>query len=59
MTRNGILKERDPKEIGIHTFRAGEVIGDHTVYFFTPEERIESHTRPRIGTFAGSRAAGL
>ncbi|EKP05820.1 MULTISPECIES: 4-hydroxy-tetrahydrodipicolinate reductase [Leptospira] len=51
--RHGILKERDSKEIGIHTFRAGEVIGDHTVYFFTPEERIEiTHKAQDRKTFA-------
>ncbi|RHX80589.1 4-hydroxy-tetrahydrodipicolinate reductase [Leptospira yasudae] len=51
--RHGILKERDPKEIGIHTLRAGEVIGDHTVYFFTPEERIEiTHKAQDRKTFA-------
>nr|WP_198012828.1 4-hydroxy-tetrahydrodipicolinate reductase [Leptospira broomii] len=51
--RHGILPERDPKEIGIHTMRAGEVIGDHTVYFFTPEERIEiSHKAQDRKTFA-------
>nr|WP_165783130.1 4-hydroxy-tetrahydrodipicolinate reductase [Leptospira wolffii] len=51
--RHGILPERDPKEIGIHTLRAGEVIGDHTVYFFTPEERVEvSHKAQDRKTFA-------
>lgn len=51
--RHGILPERDPKEIAIHSFRAGEVIGDHTVFFFTPEERIEiSHKAQDRKTFA-------
>ncbi|WP_052005235.1 4-hydroxy-tetrahydrodipicolinate reductase [Leptospira sp. WS58.C1] len=51
--RHGILPERDPKEIGIHTLRAGEVVGDHTVYFFTPEERVEiSHKAQDRKTFA-------
>lgn len=39
--RHGNYPERPAKEIGIHTMRAGEVVGDHTVYFFSPEERIE------------------
>jgi 4-hydroxy-tetrahydrodipicolinate reductase len=39
--RHGIYGERPPQEIGIHTMRAGEVVGDHTVFFFSPEERIE------------------
>ncbi|PJZ69221.1 4-hydroxy-tetrahydrodipicolinate reductase [Leptospira perolatii] len=47
------LPERDPKEIAIHTLRAGEVIGDHTVYFFTPEERVEiTHKAQDRKTFA-------
>ncbi|TGK05229.1 4-hydroxy-tetrahydrodipicolinate reductase [Leptospira langatensis] len=51
--RQGLLSERDPKEIAIHTFRAGEVIGDHTVYFFTPEERVEiTHKAQDRKTFA-------
>jgi len=39
--RSGIYSERSKKEIGIHTIRAGEVVGEHTVYFFSAEERIE------------------
>ncbi|WCL48742.1 4-hydroxy-tetrahydrodipicolinate reductase [Leptospira sp. GIMC2001] len=39
--RHGIYPERSTKEIGVHTMRAGEVVGEHTVYFFSPEERIE------------------
>lgn len=45
--------ERDPKEIAIHSMRAGEVIGDHTAYFFSPDERIEiSHKARDRRTFA-------
>lgn len=45
--------ERDPKQIGIHTMRAGEVIGEHTVYFISPEERIEiKHSAQDRKTFA-------
>jgi 4-hydroxy-tetrahydrodipicolinate reductase len=39
--RHGNYPERPEKEIGVHTMRAGEVVGEHTVYFFSPEERIE------------------
>lgn len=39
--RHGVYSERPAKEIGVHTMRAGEVVGEHTVYFFSPEERIE------------------
>jgi 4-hydroxy-tetrahydrodipicolinate reductase len=45
--------ERDLKQIGIHTMRAGEVVGEHTVYFFSPEERIElKHSAQDRKTFA-------
>lgn len=51
--RHGMYPERDPKEIAIHTMRAGEVIGDHTVFFLSPEERIEiSHKAQDRKTFA-------
>lgn len=50
--RHGIYNERPAKEIGIHTMRAGEVVGDHTVFFFSPEERIEiSHKAQDRKTF--------
>jgi 4-hydroxy-tetrahydrodipicolinate reductase len=50
--RHGNYSERPPKEIGIHTMRAGEVVGDHTVFFFSPEERIEiSHKAQDRKTF--------
>jgi 4-hydroxy-tetrahydrodipicolinate reductase len=45
--------ERDSKQIAVHTMRAGEVVGEHTVYFFSPEERIEiKHTATDRKTFA-------
>ncbi|MDX1958473.1 MAG: 4-hydroxy-tetrahydrodipicolinate reductase [Leptospiraceae bacterium] len=45
--------ERDSKQIAIHTMRAGEVIGEHTVFFFSPEERIEiTHKANDRKTFA-------
>ena len=51
--RHGIYGERDHKEISIHTMRAGEVIGEHTVFFISPEERIEiSHKAEDRKTFA-------
>lgn len=51
--RQGLYGERDPKQIAIHTMRAGEVIGEHTVYFTSPEERIEiSHRAEDRKTFA-------
>ena len=47
--RHGIIGERKIKEIGIQTVRAGDIIGDHTILFGGPGERIEithrAHTR--------------
>lgn len=39
--REGIVGERTPEEIGIHAVRGGDVVGDHTVIFATPGERVE------------------
>lgn len=39
--REGIIGERPREEIGLQTLRGGDVVGDHTVYFFGPGERIE------------------
>lgn len=39
--REGQVGERPPKEIGIQTLRGGDVVGEHTVYFYGEGERIE------------------
>lgn len=39
--RKGITGERTASEIGIHSLRGGDVIGDHTVMFAALGERIE------------------
>lgn len=39
--RQGIVGARPDKELGVHAVRGGDVVGDHTVYFFGPGERIE------------------
>ncbi|MCS4541530.1 MAG: 4-hydroxy-tetrahydrodipicolinate reductase [Euryarchaeota archaeon] len=39
--RKGITGERKPEEIGFHAIRAGDIVGDHTVLFAGPGERIE------------------
>lgn len=45
--------ERDKKEIAVHSMRAGEVVGDHTAYFFSADEAIEiSHKARDRRTFA-------
>ncbi|OOZ16323.1 4-hydroxy-tetrahydrodipicolinate reductase [Solemya velum gill symbiont] len=39
--REGITGERDPKTIGFETIRAGDVVGEHSVWFATEGERVE------------------
>ena len=39
--RKGIVGERPHDEIGIHTLRAGDIVGEHTVVFGGMGERIE------------------
>jgi len=54
--RDGIIGERPEKEIGVMALRGGDVVGDHTAYFFGPGERIEvthrAHTRENFATGA-------
>jgi len=40
-SRDGIIGERPVNELGVAALRGGDVVGDHTVYFFGPGERIE------------------
>ncbi len=50
--RDGIIGPRTSDEIGVAALRGGDVVGDHTVYFFGPGERIEVthrvHTRDTL-----------
>ena len=39
--REGRPGARNPDEIGMHAVRGGDVIGDHTVFFFGTGERLE------------------
>lgn len=59
--RDGIVGARTKDEIGVMAVRGGDVVGDHTVYFFGPGERIEvthrAHTRENFAQGA-LRAAG-
>lgn len=51
--RKGIIGERRPEEIGIQTIRAGDIVGDHTIIFGGPGERIElTHKASSRDTFA-------
>lgn len=59
--RVGIVGERTPVEIGIHSVRGGDVVGDHTVIFATNGERLElTHKASSRDTFAnGALRAAL
>ena len=39
--REGIVGKRPRGEIGVHALRGGDIVGEHTVYFFSDGERIE------------------
>jgi len=39
--REGITGERGCQEVGVHSLRGGDVVGDHTVIFAGPGERLE------------------
>jgi 4-hydroxy-tetrahydrodipicolinate reductase len=51
--RSGLVGERANEEIGIHSIRGGDVVGDHTVIFATNGERLElTHKASSRETFA-------
>jgi 4-hydroxy-tetrahydrodipicolinate reductase len=39
--RSGLTGERPPGEVGVHSLRGGDVVGDHTVVFAALGERLE------------------
>jgi 4-hydroxy-tetrahydrodipicolinate reductase len=52
-SREGIIGERPQQEIGAQTIRGGDVVGEHTVYFLGPGERIDvTHRVYSRDTFA-------
>jgi len=59
--REGMIGPRTKEEIGIMAVRGGDVVGDHTVYFLGPGERIEvTHRAHSRETFAqGALRAAL
>ena len=59
--RVGIVGERTAAEIGIHSVRGGDVVGDHTVIFANTGERLElTHKASSRDTFAnGALRAAL
>lgn len=51
--RQGITGERTATEIGMHSIRGGDVVGDHTVIFAATGERVElTHKASSRETFA-------
>lgn len=51
--REGITGERQSTEVGIHSLRGGDVVGDHTVIFAALGERLElTHKASDRGIFA-------
>lgn len=63
LERSGIIGERKEKEIGIQTIRAADIVGEHTVYFAGPGERIElthrAHSRDHFAKGAATAAAWI
>ena len=60
-SRHGMIGERTDKEIGIQTIRAGDIVGEHTVYFAGAGERLElthrAHSRDNFARGAALAAA--
>jgi 4-hydroxy-tetrahydrodipicolinate reductase len=51
--REGVVGERTGSEIGVHSIRGGDVVGDHTVIFAGAGERVElTHKASSRETFA-------
>lgn len=51
--REGLIGERSVAEIGVHSIRGGDVVGDHTVTFAGRGERLElTHKASSRETFA-------
>ena len=51
--RQGIIGERTQTEIGMHSLRGGDVVGDHTVILAANGERLElTHKASSRETFA-------
>ncbi|MGL4369314.1 MAG: 4-hydroxy-tetrahydrodipicolinate reductase, partial [Spirochaetota bacterium] len=39
--REGLVGARTDDEIGVQVIRGGDIVGEHTVFYISPEERIE------------------
>jgi len=60
-SRHGMIGARTDQEIGIQTIRAGDIVGEHTIYFAGAGERIEithrAHSRDNFAQGAALAAA--
>jgi 4-hydroxy-tetrahydrodipicolinate reductase len=60
-SRHGMIGARTDQEIGIQTIRAGDIVGEHTIYFAGAGERIEithrAHSRDNFAQGAAMAAA--
>ena len=60
-SRHGMIGARTDPEIGIQTIRAGDIVGEHTVYFAGAGERLEithrAHSRDNFAQGAALAAA--
>jgi 4-hydroxy-tetrahydrodipicolinate reductase len=43
--RKGVIGERQPSQIGFHSIRGGDIVGEHTVIFAGTGERVEVTVR--------------
>ncbi len=51
--RNGLVGARPQRQVGMHSLRGGDVVGDHTVMYATDGERVElTHKASSRMTFA-------
>ncbi len=61
--RSGMVGERSHGEIGMHAIRAGDIVGDHSVLFAGPAERLElkhmAHSRSSLAQGAIAAAKWL
>jgi 4-hydroxy-tetrahydrodipicolinate reductase len=48
--RKGVIGERQPAQIGFHSIRGGDIIGEHTVIFAGTGERVEVTVRSQSRT---------
>jgi 4-hydroxy-tetrahydrodipicolinate reductase len=61
--RHGVIGARKKEEIGVMAVRAGDIVGDHTVYFAGAGERLElthrAHSRDTLASGALTAAKWL